>query len=201
MAILTTEREPNFFLIGAGRSGTTFLADLLGQHPDVFLTDPKEPHFLALADTMPDFKGPGDDVTVNRLSVTRPMDYRALYETARETARGDASVSTLYYAERSLANLEKYFPSARVVAVFREPVERAYSAYSYLRVRGFEKAPSFQEAVAQELRGERRRWQHLWQYIDMGRYGSQLRPFIETLGPDRVHVTFYDWLSRDPVDG
>ena len=37
---------PNFLVIGAAKSATTSLCELLGQHPDVFILDPKEPHFF-----------------------------------------------------------------------------------------------------------------------------------------------------------
>jgi len=172
---------------------------MLRQHPDVFITDPKEPHFLAFANTKVSFEGPGDDITVNRLAVTSPTEYHSLFAAADEKVRGDASVSTLYYADAALNNIARYFPSARLIVVLREPLARAFSAYSYLKVRGFESCPTFHEAVQQEVRGHRKRWQHLWQYVDMSLYYRQLYPFLETLGSSRIHILFYDDLASNPT--
>jgi hypothetical protein len=195
-----TSLTPNFFVIGAARCGTTALAEMLRQHPDVFITQPKEPHFLAFAGHPPSFDGPGDETVINRVAVTDPGAYLAMYASAGGChARGDASVSTLYYAEAGLANLERHFPDARLVAILREPVSRAFSAYSYQRVRGFEPRTEFAAAIDQELEGRRQTWHHLWQYVDMGRYARQLRPYLERLGSERLLVLFHDDLRRDPA--
>lgn len=192
---------PNFFLIGAARSGTTALAEMLRRHPDVFVTRPKEPHFLAFAGREVAFTGPSDEATVNQAAVTDPAAYLALYRTVRgEHARGDAAVTSLYYAERSLETLHRRFPDARVVAILRNPVTRAYSAYSYLRVRGFEPCADFLDALAREPERIRLGWQHLWHYVAMGRYARQLEPFFEQLGPERVEVTFYEHLCDEPLE-
>ena len=191
--------EPNFFIIGAARSGTTALVEMLRQHPEAFITDPKEPNFLALANTEMDFRGPGDDVLIERYSVTDHTQYLGLYSGAGErAARGDASTSSLYYSDATLDSLKRYFPDARLVVILREPVARAFSAFSYLRMRGFEPHADFLSAVADEREGLRADWHHLWHYVEMGRYAKQLRPFIERLGPDRIRVLFYDDLCRDP---
>jgi hypothetical protein len=193
--------EPNFFIIGAARSGTTALVEMLRQHPDVFITDPKEPNFLALANTELDFKGPGDDVMIERYSVTDPARYSSLYRgTDARAARGDASTSSLYYSRATLDNLNRYFPDARLVVILREPVARAFSAFSYLRMRGFEPHADFLGAVKEEREGLRADWHHLWHYVEMGRYARQLKPFIERLGPDQVKVLFYDDLCRKPLE-
>jgi Sulfotransferase family len=193
------ETRPNFFVVGAARSGTTMLAEVLRQHPDVFVTRPKEPHFLAFAGRpAPVFTGPGDAVTINRAVVTDLDDYLALYRpSGRCRARGDASVSSLYYPEQTLETLTRHFADARVVAILREPGDRAYSAYSYLRVRGFEPCDDFGAALALEPERIASGWHHLWHYVEMGRYARQLEPFLEKLGSERVLVLFYDDLCRD----
>ena len=191
---------PNFFIVGAARSGTTALVEMLRQHPDVFITQPKEPHFLALAGHQPAFDGPGDEFMINRVAVTDPSDYFSLYRSSGgRRACGDASTSSLYYPKEAISTLDRYFPDARIVVVLREPVARAFSAYSYLRVRGFEQCPSFLDAVHDELEGLRDSWHHIWHYVGMGRYPRQLEPFLDHFGPERVQVHFYDDFSRDPL--
>lgn len=44
--VLMTRRKPNLFLIGAMKSGTTYLRKLLNAHPDIFMCDPDEPSYF-----------------------------------------------------------------------------------------------------------------------------------------------------------
>ncbi|MDQ4145513.1 MAG: sulfotransferase [Actinomycetota bacterium] len=191
--------HPSFFLIGAARSGTTALAEILRRHPEIFVTHPKEPHFLAFAGRTVRFSGPGDDTSINRVAVTDEADYLRLYEHAgSKPARGDASVSTLYYPQQSLETLERLFPAARLVVILRNPTDRAFSNYQYLRTKGFESCPDFRQAL--ELEDERmaKGWHHLWHYKKMGFYGHQLTQFVERLGYDRLLVLFYDHFNDQP---
>ena len=76
---MTGRQVPNFLVIGAGRSGTTALVEGLRSHPKVFVTEPKEPHYFALHGRQPDFAGPGDAHTINRVAVTDRQAYLDLY--------------------------------------------------------------------------------------------------------------------------
>ena len=121
--------SPNFFIIGAARSGTTALAEILRHHPDAFVTEPKEPSFLAFAGQEMAFTGPGDDTSINRVAITDRDKYLSLYKSASAKAcRGDASVSSLYYSDHSVATLQRYFPEAKLVVILRDPAARAFSA-------------------------------------------------------------------------
>lgn len=192
--------SPNFFIIGAARSGTTALAEILRHHPDAFVTNPKEPSFLAFSGEKVAFTGPGDDVSINRVAVTDRDKYLSLYDSAGgKVCRGDASVSTLYYADRSVPTLQRYFSEAKLVVILRDPAVHAFSAYSYQRARGLEPFDDFRRALDSEAERIRRGWHHIWHYVGMGRYAAQLAPFLETFGADRVQILFYEELDRDPA--
>ncbi len=107
--------RPNFFIIGAPKAGTTALYHRLIEHPDVFMPALKEPHFFSEADVP-----------------NRPQSleaYLALFEGATtERAVGEASTSYLNSPEAP-ARLHSFAPEARIVAVLRHPVERAFSHY------------------------------------------------------------------------
>lgn len=192
---------PSFLVIGAGRSGTTLLCHQLSRHPEIRITDPKEPHFLAFPGQALDFRGPGDDVTINRRAVTDPGRWRALFDERGEAGGrrvwGEGSVSTLYYAERSVATIQHHCPDVRLIAVLRDPVERAWSAHQYLAGRGYETEP-FDRALDEEDGRRSSGWHHLWHYVAMGRYAQQLQPFVDTFGPDRVLVLDYAQLANEP---
>jgi hypothetical protein len=192
-----TTTGPDFVVAGAARAGTTALVEGLRRHPEVFLTAPKEPHYFALHGREPDFRGPGDDRHLNQVAVTRLEDYLALYPTGGTARCGEGSVSTLYYHERALPEILRMNPDLRVVVLLREPVERAWSSFQYLRNSGREPLTDFLAAVAAEPARRDARWHHLWHYTAMSHYADALDAFRSTLGRDQVGVWFHDDLDRD----
>ena len=192
-------RRPNLLVIGAARSGTTALCNSLGRHPEVFMTEPKEMHFLANASRRTTFRGPGDDLTINRVLVTDPDRYLDLFarsDGARYRAEG--SVSTLYHPERAIpairANAD---PDVRLVAMLRDPVDRAYSSYLYLRSQAFEHCRSFEQALALEGARIGGGYHHLWHLRAMSRYRDQLPAFAEAFG-SRLLVLVHEEFRRRP---
>jgi sulfotransferase family protein len=191
---------PTFAIAGAARAGSTALAEAVRQHPDGFVCQPKEPHYYALAHEPLTFAGPGDDATINRVAITGRKEFLDLFAgTQGRVARGDGSVSTLYYYERSIPEIRKINPDMRIVIVLRNPVERAYSSFQYLRVRGFEPLDDFLTAVGQETKRRRANWHHLWHYTSMSYYAKSVAAFLSEFGSERVHVLLYDELKEDPA--
>jgi hypothetical protein len=189
---------PTFLIAGAARSGTTGLVEGLRSNPRVFVTEPKEPHYFALHGQAPDFQGPGDAQTINRVAVTDRQAYLDLYPNATDhVALGDASVSTMYYHERALPEIRALNPDMRVVLLLREPVARAYSGHQYLRARGFEPHEDFLTAVAEEPRRRAENWHHLWHYTGMSLYSEAVAALQAELPPGHLGVWFYEDLERD----
>jgi hypothetical protein len=188
---------PQFLVVGAARSGTTALYQHLVEHPRLFLTTPKEPHYFALAGTKPAFTGPGDRQTINRLAVTDPEAYRALYRDAGpDQVRGEASVSTMYYPQ-AVTRLREEAPEARLICMLRDPAERAFSAYGFMRTRGWEPCATFEGALADEERRIREGWHHIWHYTAMGRYGEQLRHVLDLFPREQLLVLRYEDMVDD----
>lgn len=191
---------PTFVIAGAGRAGTTVVAEGLRAHPDVFVTQPKEPHYLALGGRPAAFTGPGDDTTVNRYAVTDLDAYLALFpDDGDYLALGEGSVSTLYYPDHSIPAIRALNPDMRIAVMLRDPVDRAYSSFQYLSVRGFEPLTDFMAAVADEPRRIAEGWHHLWHYTRMSRYADDLGRFLDAFA-DQVGVWFYDDLEASAVD-
>ena len=192
---------PNFLIAGAGRAGTTGLVEGLRTHPDVFVTSPKEPHYFAMHGMRPDFRGPGDEDSINQTAITREKEYLALYprDGSAHAALGEGSVSTLYYYERALPELLRVNPEMRVVVLLREPIARAYSSFQYLRAQGREREENFLVAVEREPQRRREHWHHLWHYTSMSMYADALTAFQQQLLPGHLGVWFYDDLDRDYV--
>ena len=190
---------PNFLLIGAAKSGTSSLYDYLGQHPEIFVSPVKEPNFFALEGEVVDFQGPGDDRTINAVCITDIERYRALFREADEHAAvGEAS--TLYlYSSKAPERIKHYLPNARLIAVLRNPVERAFSSFLHLRLEGREPHDTFERALAEEPWRIGQNWQHLWHYRAMGLYAEQLERYYRAFGAEQLMIFKHEDLLADPV--
>jgi hypothetical protein len=189
---------PDFLVVGAARSGTTALVEALRADPAFWVTTPKEPHYLALHGTRPAFTGPGDD-SFNAGVVTDTEAYLALFADARPGQLvGEGSTSTLYHHRTAIPEIRRLAPDARLVALLRDPVARAVSAYDYLASRGLETAPDPVAAIDAEPARIEAGYHHLWHYVAMGRYAEQVAAFQTAFG-DRFRVWFHDELTEDPA--
>src|SRR5580658_9442879 len=139
--------QPNFFIIGAPKSGTTSLYHYLDQHPQVFMSAVKEPCYFASEVRVENFSqeyqkhvaanltGPAgqreSSNTGKRFSGLTVSwdDYLALFDGATgEIAIGEASVCYLWSATAA-RNILSRIPDARIIAVLRHPADRAWSQY------------------------------------------------------------------------
>jgi hypothetical protein len=192
---------PNFAVVGAARAGSTAVTEALRAHPDAFVCQPKEPHYFAFAGQTVAFRGPGDEATINRVARTNRDAFLALFpEEGKEsyTALGDGSVSSLYYHEHAIPAILEINSAMKIVMVLRDPVDRAYSSYQYLRVRGFEQVDEFMLAVALEEKRRGEGWHHLWHYTGMSYYAESVRHYLRSFGEEQVGVWFYDDLTARP---
>lgn len=189
---------PTFLLIGAAKSGTTSLYKYLKQHPQIFMSGLKEPNYLAFGDTDIAFGNPKDNKFLNRVTVRDLPSYTRLFANATGArAIGEASGSSLYMpgAHRRIHQL---LPAVKLIAVLRDPVERAHSQFLYFRGLGAEPVRRFERAVSLESRRIEQRWAPYWFYTTNGFYHRQLKPFVDTFGADRVRVYLYDDLVTRP---
>lgn len=114
--------KPNFFLIGASKAGTTSIAQALGEHPQVFITNPKEPDFFNQFDS-------AETIDQGILS-----DYLKLYTSVKdELVIGEASVSSLH-STMAAKHIYNFNPDAKILILLRNPLQRIYSLYEmYIR--------------------------------------------------------------------
>ena len=194
----TETRRPNLFLVGAQKSGTTTLAVMLRQHPEVFMSTPKEPGYLAFGEAgYTGLDGYGRLAHAASWVVRSEADYLDLFRDAdgRQNVLGEAS--TWYLSESGCAErLRDYSPEARIVMILRQPAERAYSAWSHARRDGEEPCERFADALDAEA--IRNNPSHLLRYREMGHYARYLRHYLEVFGRERVLVLFYEDLRDHP---
>ncbi|WP_052272425.1 sulfotransferase [Leisingera sp. ANG-M7] len=179
-------RLPNLFLIGAPKSATTFLHDVLGQAPDVFTAQNKEPAYFHFQGRTPRHL---DALQVPLYACASLEEYRALYADAG-SARYAVDASTHYLSSpECAARIRGLQPEASVIAVLREPVSRAYSHYLMGVRDGFVKE-SFPEALQRE-QAEMARPEILWgehyRFIRRSQYLEGVKAFHAAFG-DRFRI-------------
>lgn len=182
--------RPNFFLLGAGRCGTSTLHKVLSQHPQVFMPTLKEPSFFCSY-----FQVVKDPVTYYRLF--DPGEGRAAVGEASHVYLSNPETASLLHA---------LFPEARFVLIFRNPVERAYSLYQWARHAKVEPLDTFEEA----LRAEPERYgsvdffkncpQYFWNfmYVRSSYYDVQWSRYLQHYGRDRFFALSLGELTREP---
>lgn len=187
---------PTFLILGTAKAGTTSLYHHFKNHPEVFMSPVKEPNFLALEDMEVSFQGPGDE-KINQRSITCLGDYRSLFADSESLpVRGEAS--TLYlYSPVAPQRIQQHTPTAKLIVMLRNPVERAYSAYLNLRRDKREPLSSFSDALAAEQERIRANWQHIWHYAHMGLYAQQLRRYFKLFSRDQMKVIFFERFVHD----
>lgn len=188
--------KPNFFIVGKPKSGTTALNAMLNQHPDIYMSPVKEPHHFHR-----------DKIEI---CLQRNMGYKGLPYKDREnylelfrgvqTERivGEASTGYLYSREAASA-IREFNPDARIVMIFREPVDFLQAWHSQLLRSANEIEADFGKALL--LEAGRKRGEnipstvsypdHLF-YMEQTRYAEQAERFLHEFGRAQTKIFFYE---------
>lgn len=186
-----TSRLPNFLIVGAPKAGTTSLYAWLKQHPSVFVSSVKEPCYF-----VEDYRGGFHDWD----------QYARLFEAARhQPAIGEASTAYLASPE-SPSWIKRELGDVRIIISLRNPVDRAWSMYSWMVMEGFEPLTSFSAALeTEQYRQQSARFKatnpEYWRdylYFSGGLYVGQVCRFLDTF--QNVHVIVFDDLVRNPSE-
>lgn len=186
---------PNFLIIGAAKSGTTALYHYLKQHPQIFFSARKEPHYFSYTQTSKQTNGPSHYV---KNAITDFYEYKSLFDDANGyLAVGEASPTYLYIPEAGW-RIKELIPSVKMIAILRNPVERAYSAYMHLVRDNLEVVKSFEEGLSLEETRIRNNWGPIYHYKKCGLYGEQLARFYELFSPAQILVLRHEEFELDP---
>ncbi|TWT84217.1 Sulfotransferase domain protein [Planctomycetes bacterium CA13] len=179
-------KEPNFFIAGAQRCCTTWVYQMLDEHPQVFLAKPvrPEPKFFLR----------------ENLSIDDRQCYldRWFRNAENEIAVGEKSTS--YLESGAVAKrIEKFFPDAKFVFVLRHPVERALSNYRFSKLNGLE-TETLETALAKETSRCKPTLSDVsvnpFAYLARGHYVRYLQPFFDVFGEDKMAILLLDDLQQ-----
>ena len=179
--------KPNFFIVGAPKCGTTALSEYLRDHPNVYISEPKEPHYFTF-----DFEG---------YRVTKTWsEYTNLFaeSTYEHTAIGEGSVFYLC-STVALKKIKEYDPQAKIIVMLRNPVDMIYSFHSQLVFTADESEKSFEQAW--RLQATRQQGKQIpaqcrepafLQYAEMGKLGQQIERLQATFAPEQLKIVLFE---------
>lgn len=189
---------PDVLVIGAPKAGTTALHAALARHPEMYMSPVKEPKFFLTDGPPPTRGGPGDAQTY-REHVWRREDYEALFAAAPEgTLRGESTPFYLFDRDAQL-RIRRAIPDVKMIALLRDPVERAHSNWTHLWSAGLEPIDNVVDACAAEPERATAGWAAFWRYAELGRYGEQLQHLYKVFPREQVLVLRYRRIHEEPA--
>lgn len=190
---------PNFLIAGTVRAATTSLHYYLPQHPDIAMSELKEPNFFLFDPE----RGPliAEDRIIVK-SVRRRREYEELFDHAGgRRAVGEASPLYLYPPETPEL-IAATLDDPKVIAVLREPVDRAWSHFLHLyRGDPAEASERFKEATTAEMskRDVYEPYRAGSHFLRIGLYSRQIERYEKALGSGRLHWVLYEDVGSDPA--
>lgn len=176
----------NFLMAGFEKCGTTSIYNYLEQHPQIYMSPVKEPNFLEK--DWDSFTG------AKRNRIDTIEIYANLFADANDSHLriGEGSPNLLFHYQSSIPRIQQYVPNAKIFAILRDPVTRAYSDYLM--------------QIRDEYQGNNRTLIDQIKYSSTtsftllkGLYYTPVKLFLEAFGTDNFKVFLYDDLSKDPT--
>lgn len=189
--------RPSFLIIGTMKCGTRSLYNYLSTHPRILRPLRREIHYFDFQYT----KG------LSWYLAHFPLNRRP-WDTRRHIT---FEVSPYYMVHpMAPARVRDFNQDMKLIAILRNPVDRALSHYWHQRRRGFETL-SFEESLSAEP-GRLANHQHLlcqspyyysynhhhFSYLDRGRYGHYLKRWLDYFPGDQMLVLNTEDMSIDP---
>jgi hypothetical protein len=207
--------HPNFFLIGTVKGGTTSLHRYLDQHPEVYLSPIKEVNYFSQEDIHPEHfsRDYRHDVDINIKAylrsgmkepvhiahVTEEADYYQLFSQAGQAkAIGEMSLSYMLYPAAP-QRIATQYPHAKIMAMLRDPAERAFSQYVMNLRQGKTLEKNFIREITIDDAQTPNGWGINHQYLYIGKYFEQLQRYYDVFPPNQIRIFLFDDYKRDPA--
>ena len=177
---------PNLLIVGAAKSGTTSLHNYLNQHPDIFMSQHKEPHFLI-----------NDEIGFGRIpkGINKIEDYSNLFiDSENYKYRGESSAMYLQFPDITIKNIKRYLEKeVKIIIMLRNPIDRAFSAYHHVKRYNVDENLTFDEAIqkCEERYFENKKITPASRYIHIGMYHDFVKKFMTDFA-NQLHIIIYD---------
>lgn len=177
-------RVPDIYIIGTQKSGTTTLYDWLAQHPQIY-GHPQAKDYPYFSD--------------DRCWKDGASRFFSFVEKASPSQLALGGLASAMFAPDGPQRMYGTMPQAKLIAILRDPVARAYSAYTYAVERLME-SRSFEIAINEELQGYlyEQKDSNQRDYLGQGRYAEQLERVYSYFHREQVKVVLFEEFRADP---
>jgi len=171
---------PNFFIVGAAKSGTSALANFISQHPEVFMSPVKEPYFF-----------------VGNPEISSKEYLKLFNKASGFLVIGEASTGYLYDKD-SPELIRSTCRDAKIIIILRNPIDMAFSLWRYMTNNGNENESFIDSICMQDERHSELfinkcagRFEN-YLYLERAKYYQQVRRYYDCFGYDNVKVLIYE---------
>jgi len=175
--------SPNFLIIGAQKSGSTSLYECLKQHPDIFMSNPKESEFFA----------------TDKLYSKGFKFYERFfpgYQTQKLIGEASTVYSNFIGLEKTIKRIYEFNKDMKLIYIIRNPIARAHSAY-FWRVRQLYEKLKFEQALElEETRKNNTPLLDPFSYKRLGLYFQIISKYLEFFERENLHVVLFDDLVK-----
>ncbi|MEO1690160.1 MAG: sulfotransferase [Cyanobacteria bacterium J06631_6] len=189
--------KPNLFIVGQPKSGTTALHQFLGQHPEIYMSSIKEPHFFCS-----DFHLESD----RAYGKQRFFDFRSesaylqLFNKAKNVKIAGESSTNYLYSQVAAEKIHNFNPDAKIIIILREPAKYLYSLHSHYVKFTEENEPDFLTALS--LESKRREEEEFLSsrvtspsylyYSQRIQYYQQVKRYCDRFDPKQIKVIIFE---------
>lgn len=173
--------QPNLFIPGAAKSGTSSLHELLNQHPDICMSSVKEPIFW----------------NTSSINYQRKIEkYNDLFENKKLKILGESTTSYMYYYEFISQVKSNYKILPKLIFILRNPIDRCHSHYWWMVGRGQEKK-TFEKCVLKDMNRPFKKYGYVPDYYyHFGLYGFWLKKFYDIFGESNIKIITLEQLKE-----
>lgn len=179
---------PNFFIVGAPKCGSTALYNYLKQHPEVFMSTPKELNYFTYNELN------AQNLYYSDIRISNRESYLKIFSRAKDYHKvvGEASVSYLFYPNTP-NRLFEFNDMSKIVIILRDPVQRAWSHYLMDRRLGLVNV-DFMDIFKDNGNKYSLFFQ---QYFLLGNYFTQINRYFKTFGNTKIKIIFSDVFKKN----
>jgi hypothetical protein len=172
----------DFLCVGAEKSGTTWIAEMLRQHPQIFIPFQKELHYFNRKFV--------EDPSLENYHFYKPLEwYLSFFAPARpEQVKGEVCPSYLW-DDSAPRRIYEVTSDVKIFMILRDPVERTFSTYRYYIQKGIIRPGKLPDILV--------KYKNL--LLDRSAYFSQVKRYFDLFPREQLKVYFFDDLRRDPA--
>jgi hypothetical protein len=175
---------PNFIVIGGQKCGSTYIHDVLEEHPDIYLTPGETPYFQD-----PDYLE------------TNIIDFEKLFDKAHNYRLIGIKRPDYLAKDECPARIKKHIPDAKLIVILRNPVSRAIAAYYHYIKGGFAPLRTFNEGMKEILNGNlKHEFPRTDEIVEYGFYFKHLQKYFAHFDKQQIHIILLDDLKKDNLN-